>query len=36
MFDVKVTKTKEEINAFTDCLNGLVPCIRFKPKIRED
>ena len=36
MFDVELTKTKEEINAFTDILNGLVPGIRFKPKIRED
>ena len=36
MFDVEITKTKEEINAFTDFLNGLIPGIRFKPKIRED
>ena len=36
MFDIEITKTKEEINAFTDCLNGLIPGIRFKPKIRED
>ena len=34
MFDVELTKTKEEINAFTDFLNGLIPGIRFKPKIR--
>ena len=25
MFDVEITKTKEEINAFTDFLNGLIP-----------
>ena len=36
MFDVEITKTKEEINAFTDFLNGLIPGIRCKPKIRED
>ena len=36
IFDVKITKTKEEINAFTDFLNALIPGIRFKPKIRED
>ena len=36
MFDVEITKTKEEINAFTDFLNGLILGIRFKPKIRED
>ena len=36
MFDVEITKTKEEINAFTDFLNGLIPGIRLKPKIRED
>ena len=36
MFDVGITKTKEEINAFTDFLNRLIPGIRFKPKIRED
>ena len=35
MFDVEITKTKEEINAFTDFLNGLIPGIRFKPKISE-
>ena len=34
MFDVELTKTKEEIHAFTDFLNGLIPGIRFKPKIR--
>ena len=36
MFDVEITKTTEEINAFTDFLNGLIPGIRFKPKIKED
>ena len=36
MFDVEITKTKEEINAFTDFLNGLIPGIRFKSKIRKD
>ena len=36
MFDVELTKPKQEINAFTDFLNGLVPGIGFKPKIRED
>ena len=33
MFDVEITKTKEEINAFTNFLNGLIPGIRFKPKL---
>ena len=36
MFDVEITKTNEEINAFTDFLCGLIPGIRFKPKIGED
>ena len=36
MFDVEITKTKEDINKFTDFSNGLIPGIRFKPKIRED
>ena len=36
MFDVEITKTNKEINAFTDFLNGLIPGIRFKHEIRED
>ena len=36
MFDVGITKTKEEINAFTDVLNELIAGIRFTPKIREN
>ena len=33
MFDVEITETKEEVNAFLDFLNGLIPGIRYKPKI---
>ena len=33
MFDVEITETKEEINAFADFLNGLIPGIRFNLKL---